>query len=220
MNHVSTNKYLHMKYDPDKYHRHSIRLKGYDYSESGAYFVTICTQDRECLFGDVLDGEMRLNDVGQVVKQWWNDIPVRFSHVELDEFVVMPNHFHGIIVFCNDNCRGEVSSPIPLTIPSSVTVLPIPEIKQGGHLSEGGDTPPLQRRGLGQIIAYFKYQSAKQINLRRDTPAHPIWQRNYYERIIRSEEEINHSRNYIIENPLKWGNDEDNPAKIQCPPNL
>jgi REP element-mobilizing transposase RayT len=75
-----------------------MRLKGYDYSEAGAYFVTVCAQNRECLFGDVVDGEMRLNDAGQMVQNIWNDLPARYPDVETDEFVVMPNHLHGIIV--------------------------------------------------------------------------------------------------------------------------
>ena len=81
-----------------KHHRRSIRLKGYDYSQAGAYFVTICTQDRECLFGDIVDGEMRLNDAGQMVHRIWNDLSVEYPDIEIDEFIVMPNHFHGIIV--------------------------------------------------------------------------------------------------------------------------
>lgn len=87
-----------MKYDPEKHHRRSVRLRGYDYSQAGAYFVTICTQNRECLFGDMVDGEMRLNDAGRVVHGVWNDLPDHYAGVKLDAFVVMPNHVHGIIV--------------------------------------------------------------------------------------------------------------------------
>ena len=181
-----------MNYDKYKHYRCSIRLRGYDYSQAGAYFVTICTQGRECLFGDVVDGEMRLNDAGQMVLDVWHKIPEHFPNADVDEFVVMPNHFHGIIVICNDNCRGEVASPISL----------------------GGDTPPLQRHTLGKIVAYLKYQSAKQINLFRNTPGYPVWQRNYYEHIIRSEEEMNRIREYIVENQAKWVEDEDNPESI------
>src|SRR5512135_2910342 len=104
-----------MKHDPDKHHRRSIRLKGYDYSQSGAYFVTICTQNRECLFGDIVDGKMRLNDAGRMIHRTWNDVPIKYPNIEIDEFIVMPNHVHGIIVICHDNCRGEVSSPIAVS---------------------------------------------------------------------------------------------------------
>jgi putative transposase len=94
-----------MNYDNYKHHRRSVRLKGYDYSETGAYFVTIGTQDRECLFWDIVDVEMRLNDAGQMVLDVWYKIPEHFPHTDIDEFVVMPNHFHGIIVIC-PNGRG------------------------------------------------------------------------------------------------------------------
>jgi len=90
-----------MPYDPTRHHRRSIRLKGYDYSQAGAYFVTICTQDRACLFGKVVNGEMRLNDAGRMVLAEWNMLPERFPHVVLDAFVVMPNHVHGIVVITN-----------------------------------------------------------------------------------------------------------------------
>lgn len=191
-----------MTYDHHKHRRRSIRLKGYDYSQAGAYFVTICAQNRECLFGDIVDGEMRLHDAGQMIQDMWNDLDARYPDVETDEFVVMPNHVHGIIVIRRNDCRGEVSSPI--------SVSPIPTIKQGG------ETPPLRRHTLGQIIAFFKYQSTKQINKIRDTPGHPVWQRNYYEHIIREEQEMNRIREYIIENPAKWTEDKNNPENILC----
>lgn len=141
-----------------------------------------------------------MNDAGWMIQKWWHDITVHFPHVELDEFMVMPNHMHGIIVICHDDCRGEVSSPISFS-----------------HISKktpGGETSPLQKRTLGQIVAFFKYQAAKQINLIRNTPGLPVWQRNYYEHIIRSEEELHRIRQYIIENPAKWDNDENNPGNI------
>ena len=87
-----------MKFDPFKHHRRSIRLRGYDYSQAGAYFVTICVQQRECLFGDILIGEMQLNPFGEIILKWWNELPRYYPPVELDEYVVMPNHMHGIIV--------------------------------------------------------------------------------------------------------------------------
>ncbi len=90
---------------PDRYHRRSIRLKEYDYSQAGAYFMTICTQGRECLFGDIINGEMRLNDAGHFIKKCLDDIPVHFAHAELDEYIIMPNHVHGIIVL-NPDGRG------------------------------------------------------------------------------------------------------------------
>jgi putative transposase len=87
-----------MAYDPEKHHRRSIRLKGYDYTQPGAYFITICTHGRECLFGEIIDGEMHLNEAGQIVVQTWQDLPNHVPNVQLDAFVVMPNHVHGIII--------------------------------------------------------------------------------------------------------------------------
>jgi len=87
-----------MKFDAEKHHRHSMRLLGYDYAQVGAYFVTSVTKDRVCLFGEIFDGEMRLNDGGRMIEQWWFELNRKFSTVETDEFVVMPNHFHGIVV--------------------------------------------------------------------------------------------------------------------------
>ena len=190
MNHAPTSKYTRMKHDSNKHHRRSIRLKGYDYSQSGVYFVTICTQDRECLFGDIVDEEMRLNDAGHMVLDVWHKIPEHFPHADIDEFVVMPNHFHGIIVI-SPNSRGMACHA------------------------------PTQRRfakpiagSLSTIIGSLKSAITRQINLIRNTPGHPVWQRNYYEHIIRNEEEMNRIREYIMENSLKWAEDKDNPENI------
>jgi REP element-mobilizing transposase RayT len=96
------------RFDPDKHHRRSIRLKGHDYALPGAYFVTVSTRDRVCLFGHVVNGEMRLNEYGEIARRCWEDIPDHFPFVELDAFVVMPNHIHGIVVI-TESCRGEKS---------------------------------------------------------------------------------------------------------------
>lgn len=89
------------QYDPDKHHRRSIRLKHYDYSTPGHYFVTICLQNRACLLGNIVAGQMHLNDAGHMVQKNWIDLPQRFPHIALDEFVIMPNHFHGIVALHN-----------------------------------------------------------------------------------------------------------------------
>jgi len=154
--------------------RKQIRLKKYDYAQSGWYFVTICTQNRECLFGEIVDGKMKLNDVGNIIDTQWNGLLNRFHNIQLDEYVVMPNHFHGIIIIPSNNGRDN---PAPTT--------------------------------LGRIIAYFKYESTKQINQyyvgAGILPPHTIkkiFQRNYYEHIIRNEEELHAIRRYIEKNPL------------------
>ena len=188
-------------YNSEIHRRRSIRLKGYDYSQAGAYFVTICSWQRECLFGKIANGEMILNEYGEIIMKCWDTIPSHFLHVETDEFIVMPNHVHGI-VFVN-NGRGEVSSPFSEVIaPNSKTkTAPI----------QGGETPPLRKITLGQIVAYFKYQTAKRINQIRNTSGQPVWQRNYYEHIIRDDRELQAIREYIRYNPLKWDEDEENP---------
>ncbi|MCF6265894.1 MAG: hypothetical protein L3J57_05005 [Desulfuromusa sp.] len=155
-----------MRFDPDIHHRRSIRLPDYDYSSAGAYFITICTFERECLFGEAVNGEMWLNDAGQIVQDAWQQIVTHFTGVDIDQFVVMPNHFHGIIT--------TVGAGFPRPDPQ-------------GFEKQGGETPPLRRATLGQIVGYFKYQSTKHINQLRDNPGVPVWQRNYYERVIRND---------------------------------
>jgi len=101
-----------VKYDPDKHHRQSIRLKGYDYTSPGAYFITICSYQRQCLFGAIVDDEMQMSKIGEIAKSCWRAIPDYFAKVQLGEFVVMPNHLHGII-FITDTRRGMAAMPLP-----------------------------------------------------------------------------------------------------------
>jgi len=175
-----------MKYHPDNHHRRSTRLNRYDYSQAGAYFVTICARERECLFGDIVDGEMRLNEYGTIVEAEWARSSEIRKEIEMDEFIVMPNHVHGIVM-----------------------------IKW--HLPVGANgRSPLQMtpKSISSFMSGFKSSVTKIINEHRNTPALPVWQRNYYEHVIRNEEDLTRIRKYIVENPLKWGDDEDNPANI------
>lgn len=195
-----------MKYNPDNHHRRSIRLKGYDYSRAGTYFVTVCAQKRECLFGDIVDEEMWLNDAGLIVHGTWNDLSVKNPGIETDEFVVMPNHVHGIIVL--NNVGAQFIAPkfiVPARNNRSV-----PQhfaINQNKVQGVTNHAPT-----VGEIVRAFKARCTHMINVVRNTPGSPIWQRNYYEHIIRSEEEIDRIRKYITENPIKWADDKDNPA--------
>ena len=176
------------------HHRHSIRLPGYDYSSPGFYFITICTHQRECIFGEIHDGYMNLNEYGKIVQQWLQNIEVRFPNVFLDEYSIMPNHIHAIILIADSPMVGVIhESPLPLvdTTPSSI----------------------LRRKMLlPKIIGYFKMNSAKEINILRQKLHQPLWQRNYYEHIIRNEKSLNIIRIYIKNNPLKWFADKDNPT--------
>ncbi len=190
-----------MTYDPRKHHRRSIRLPGYDYTQAGAYFVTFVAHDRECLFGDVVDGVMRLNAFGEIVRDEWFRTAVVRPYVMLapDEFVVMPNHVHGIIWIVRDHRQGDAARrgdppgrPYPPGRPD--------------------DRPRGPAAGsVGAIIGQIKSIAAKRINALRGTPAAPVWGRNYYEHIIRYETSLNRIRRYIAANPSRWADDHEHP---------
>jgi REP element-mobilizing transposase RayT len=182
-----------MTYDPKHHHRRSIRLPGYDYTQPGAYFVTICVHDGEPLFGEVVDGIMRPNRVGCIVQACWSNLPRHYPHVVLDEFVVMPTHTHKIIVLAGD---PDPAAPAPEDIPTG----------------EQPHTPT--RHGLPEIVRAFKSFSAKRINALRRSTGTPVWQRNYYEHIIRNDHALQAIRKYIRDNPLRWHLDRYNPAAI------
>jgi REP element-mobilizing transposase RayT len=170
--------------DNNKYNRRSIRLKNYDYSSPGAYFITIVTNNRQYLFGEIVNNEMILNEYGEIANKYWYEIPKHYTNTQLDEYVIMPNHIHGIIF-----------------IVGAIHELPLQQ----------NEFPQLiQRRKmlLPKIIGRFKMNAAKQINQIRQTPGIPVWQRNYYEHIIRNDNELNKIREYIINNPLTWQTDE------------
>lgn len=180
----------------NRHHRHSIRLRGYDYTQPGAYFVTICAHQREPLFGEVVDGEMRLNEFGEIVREeWFRTAEIR-PNVELfdDEFVVMPNHIHGIIWIVDDTV-GATRRVAPTTRRVAPTRGPVPG-------------------SIGAIIGQFKSIVTKHINALRGTPGTPIWQRNYWEHIIRNEHALNAIRQYICDNPARWSLDRYNPHAV------
>ncbi|HEX9756891.1 MAG TPA: transposase [Nitrospiria bacterium] len=182
-----------MKYNPDIHQRHSIRLKGFDYSQAGAYFVTICVRNRECLFGNMVDGKVQMNDVGRVVQTVWEELPKRYPGVGTDASIVMPNHVHGIVVFTDHVGAGLALSNQNIT-PN----------KQGAASS----APT-----LGDIIRAFKSLSAIGVNRRFGRSGQSLWQRNYYEHILRTEDDLNRIRQYIRDNPMNWETDEENPKR-------
>jgi REP element-mobilizing transposase RayT len=192
-----------MKYDPQIHHRRSIRLKGYDYSQSGLYFITICIQNREFLLGKIEQNLMILNPAGEMVKQMWQQLPQRFPHIQIDEFAVMPNHLHGIISISMVN-----------TIPSNHI--------QGQYLEQIQPLETTKSVKLGDIIGAFKSMTTHQYiqGIKQDNWQGfmgKLWQRNYYEHIIRDQESLNNIREYIINNPLKWEDDPENPNQIPKP---
>ncbi|HND96341.1 MAG TPA: hypothetical protein PLH49_11295 [Chitinophagaceae bacterium] len=200
------------KFDPQKHHRHSIRLKGYDYSQEGAYYVTIVTWQREFLFGEIVNQEMMLSPYGEIVQKWWGEIPVHFPNVETGAFVIMPNHVHGI----NYILDGRGMETVPEE--DGVNTFSKNNVMSGENL--GGETPPLQQFNgmptLGQIVAYFKYQSTKEMNKVENVGVvTKFWQRNFYEHIIRNETDLQNKTDYIESNPLLWDEDDENPVNTK-----
>lgn len=168
----------------NKYRIESIRLKDYDYSQPGAYFITICTKNRQYIFGNITDGVMTLNDGGNVVQRCWSEIPVHYPNVSLDAFVVMPDHVHGIIVI---NERGHIG-PISGTVKvNDHSPLPIPRSPS---------------KTVGSMVRGFKIGVTKWF--RQNTDIYDVWQDNYYEHIIRDENAFYKIREYIIRNPSNW----------------
>jgi len=191
--------------DPEKYHRRSTRLRGYDYAQPGAYFFTICTRERKCLFGEIVDGEMVLNERGEIVAACWHDLPNHYPHVRLDAFVIMPNHVHGIIVLLDDDTIAGADLDVVGAGVGARHASPLP--------FDVTPTPRGPKRGsVGAIVGSFKSAVTRRINMMRGTPGMTIWQRNYYEHIIRDKDDLYDIRRYIAENPLKWDLDHENPA--------
>jgi REP element-mobilizing transposase RayT len=194
------------QYDPKRHHRRSIRLRGYDYRQAGAYFTTFCTYQKELLFEDPV--------LCRVVETQWQRIPRHFPHVRLDAWVVMPNHVHGIVVITDDPRRGEASRA------TDSHAEPVPEqMRRSFDEMASGDASPLPSRAsgvaagsLGAIIGNFKSVTARRINRLRRTPGLPVWQRNYYEHVVRNERALQAIRQYIADNPDRWAWDTYNPA--------
>jgi putative transposase len=304
-----------MQYDPEKHHRHSIRLKGYDYRREGMYFITICAQHRECLFGEIIDGVMYLNSSGEAIARWWMELTNKFPSIALDEFVVMPNHFHGIIIISNKigvsvTCEQDApvtheqgahtGAPLPETNQSVGADLRVcPDPVQGKQMIYGGDRiireqgaivtceqgahtgaplpkndqpvgadlrvcpdpvqgkqiiydgdrhnqndaivtqakgaivtreqgahtgaplPKNNQPGIPQIVQWFKTMTTNEYirGVKQDgwQPfVGKLWQRNYYEHVIRNDASFQRIRDYIINNPSSWQQDglhPENPSK-------
>lgn len=188
-----------MAYDPDRHNRRSIRLPEYDYRSPGAYFVTTCTADRICLFGHVVDGRVQLNEYGRIVaEEWYRTEEVR-DRVVIDTFVVMPNHTHGVIVITDppDADPGRGSSP---TTPYQDEP---PDRTFGGAIAGS----------LSTIMRQFKSMVTKRVNRLRDTPGAAVWQRNFYERVVRNRDELDRIREYIRRNPAQWHRDRNHPDR-------
>jgi REP element-mobilizing transposase RayT len=194
----------------NKYRIESIRIPGYDYSQPGAYFVTICTHERIHYFGDINNGKMILNECGQIALNCWNEIPNHFPHVSLDEFIIMPNHIHGIIII-NDTPDVEMKNFSSLQTTTSTenfsSLQPTVQTKNISSLQNQNNFRSPSKT-IGSIIRGFKIGVTKWF--REKTNIYDVWQSNYYEHIIRNEIELNKIREYIINNPINWEFDKNN----------
>jgi len=175
-----------MRYDSYIHHRQSLRLREYDYSQPGYYFVTICVYEHAELFGKINNNEMILNEYGAIASIYWQEIPKHYPNVELDKWVIMPNHVHGIIIISDDT--RDVGT-------------------------EQCSVPTTKRVSLSQIVKSFKNVTTKQIRSEFSN-VNFAWQRSFYDHVIRDEIALYKIREYIINNPAMWGSDEENPANL------
>jgi len=241
-----------MKYNPKIHHRRSIRLKGYNYSQPGAYFITLCTYQRQCWFGEIRQAQMHLNQIGKIVEQEWLKSAQMRPNIKLDEWIIMPNHLHvivwivqsGLEIKSEDRLSNtelsntglsntelsntglsntELSNTELSNTELSNTELSNTELSNTELSNTGVCNTPLrggfrrQGNSLASFIGGFKGAVTRRINQCCNNNSIPIWQRNYYESIIRDEKGLNQIREYIQNNPLSWGEDIDNP---QCNSNL
>ena len=182
---------IYMNYSQKRFNRHSIRTKGHDYSKSGWYFVTICTHNKEYYFGNIKNGTVIISDIGYIVIKSWLEIPHHFDHVQLDEFIVMPDHMHGII-YIKKNCARGVQLNVPVRNAHS----------QNKQMYYSRISP--QKRTLGVIIRTYK--AAVTTLCRQNGYPNFQWQRNYFDRIIHNKKHLIRVRIYIKNNPKNWNN--------------
>ena len=187
-----------------KHHRRSIRLPDYDYTSEGAYFITIVTHQRELLFGEVNGDEIELNTLGCIVETEWRKTAIVRPYVQLDEYIVMPNHFHAIL-FINYADIPDAQNKVR----ADRGIKPADSVRATRRVAPTGP----KSGSLGAIIGQFKSIVSKQINKTTNTPSQKRWLRNYYERIIRNDEELNAIRQYILSNPAQWTEDEHYPGE-------
>jgi REP element-mobilizing transposase RayT len=187
----------------NRYRIKSARWEGWDYSQAGYYFITICTKNREMFFGDVINEKMILSRIGEIAVKYWLETPTGFNNVVLDEFIVMPNHVHGIIVIDNDDNTVE-------TRHGTENV----ETRHGASLQDEFKNKfgPLMKNSLSSIINHFKGNVKRYCN--KNNFEYFAWQERFYDRVIRNERELYDVRNYILNNPLKWFRDRNNSENL------
>lgn len=185
-----------MPYDPDRHHRQSIRLPGYDYSQPGIYFLTLCVHERESIFGQIVNGQMHRGPLGEIVAEEWLKSAQMRPELRLDQWVVMPNHLHGIV-----SIRREMT----LERERAHSRVPLQESPQAKR-------PPARRaQSISSFVAGFKSAATSRINRLRETPQRPVWQANFFEHIVRDNRSLQAIREYIFTNPPRWDSDRENP---------
>jgi len=206
------NIYMMNKYNPNNHHRRSIRLKGYDYSQAGLYFITICIKNRKCLFGNIANGKLTLNDAGQMIENEWIKLPQRFKNIQLHEYIVMPNHFHAILEIVRATL---VVAPNNNPAPNENGGKNIDNQNNDGRKGQPQGVAPTGKT-LGDMVGAFESKTTVEyirgVKQKNWQPFDgKLWQRNYWEHVIRDEKSYQNISEYIINNPLKWNNDKFNP---------
>jgi REP element-mobilizing transposase RayT len=206
------------KYNPLIHHRRSIRLQGYDYSQTGLYFITICIHNRQCLFGRIENNEMQLSEFGCIAHKQWSTLNERFPHIQLDEFQIMPNHMHGIVHIVGATLAVARNNQDAVARNNQDAVA---DDGRGNDKGAGASPAPTAAKTIGDIVGAYKSLVANEcLTIHKQKfvgsdfiPAmEKIWQRNYYEHIIRNETSYHRIRKYIIDNPARWQDDKFNPA--------
>ena len=221
----------------DRPNRRSIRLKRFDYSSKGAYFITVCVKDHKCVFGRIAESKMELNAFGMIAWNEWKKTGELRPDIEIDPFVIMPNHLHGIITITGRGTlpraqnHNEINAGTLQRAPTNTNdesfdnnAGTLPRAQNHDEINAGTlqrapttvETFGMPRSGsLSTIVRLFKATTTKMINILRGTPGAEFWQRNYYERVVRNESELNNIRQYIVCNPSQWRHDRENESRVE-----
>ena len=191
-----------MKYNPDIHNRRSIRLKGYDYSQNGFYYITICIKNRDHSFCTINNGEILISQCGEIADSIWKTIPLQFNYITLHEYIIMPNHIHGIIEIVHNPVGARFIAPDNETAPNHQGA-----INQGAINRTPTDTinNPMFRDNVARVVRWFKGRTTFEC---RKNQCALTWQRNYYEHIIRDEQSYHRIADYIVNNPASWDKDD------------
>ncbi len=209
--------------------RRSVRLPGFDYSQPGQYFVTVCAFQKRCLFGSITDGRLRLSRIGRIIQDVWIEIPLHFSWVGLDSFVVMPNHIHGILTIKPRERRAVplLERQRPEASGDSMRAVPLPERQRPDAFSNHMHAMPIQEQNAGEafgspvpgsvatIVRSFKSETTRRVHRLTGNPALHVWQRGFHESVLRTGDDYANAARYIHENPLRWNADNENPAAMR-----